>query len=107
MGSRKRPSQGWREFDHFYPNHVVFIRLARHLNTLSPVLLCLLTIIEQVFGIRCFQDICMLPFRYRPHKNSARLLIHVERNSCFRRWGNRRGRLCGRIDGLRGLASGR
>jgi hypothetical protein len=77
---KETPLLGWREFDHFYSNYVVFNRLGRHLDALSFLLLCFRTIIEHVLGIRCFQDICMLPFRYRRHKHSVCFLIHVERN---------------------------
>ena len=46
LNMRKRHLQGWREFDHFYPDHVACIRIARHLNTLSFVLLCFRAISE-------------------------------------------------------------
>jgi VIT1/CCC1 family predicted Fe2+/Mn2+ transporter len=77
-------SIGWREFDHFYSNHVVFIRIARHLDALSFVLLCFRATIEQVLAIRSFQDICMPPLRYRPNKAPACFSIRGPSGGCFR-----------------------
>jgi hypothetical protein len=83
-GLKEHPSQGWREFDHFYSNYIVFIRLARHLDTLSFVLLCFRTVIEQVLAIRCLQNIRMSPLRYCPHKTCPFFLMWGLCGRCFR-----------------------